>query len=138
MFPTRVDLDAGVMILLAGRAADETILGAASIGAVTDLAVATRALADGHGSHGLGDTLLHRSDPAGALVSDRALRDAVETDLSRLYAGALDIIRRRRAEAERIADALLTRRFLTGEEIAELLSPSGARAGAPRMRGRDA
>ena len=36
MFPTRADLDAGVMILLAGRAAEEAILGAASTGAVAE------------------------------------------------------------------------------------------------------
>ncbi|BGE84981.1 MULTISPECIES: hypothetical protein [Methylosinus] len=85
MFPTRADLDAGVATLLAGRAAGEVLLGAAPTCAVIDLAVATRALADGHGAHGLGATLLHRSAPVASIVLDRALRAAVEADLSRLY-----------------------------------------------------
>lgn len=137
-FPTRADLDAGVMILLAGRAAEEAILGAASTGAVADLAVATRALAEGHAAHGLGATLLHRSDAAGSLAYDRELRDIVEADLSRLYARSLAAMRRRRADVERIAEALLVRRFLTGEDVAALVAASGARGRGPNARGRDA
>lgn len=132
MFPTRADLDACVALLLAGRAAEEVVLGAASTGAVVDLAVATRALADGHGSHGLGDTLLHRSDPARAMAFDHALRAAVEADLRRLHARALDLIRRRRADVERIADALLDRRFLTGDDVAALLVTPPIRNGGPK------
>ncbi|WP_159726900.1 AAA family ATPase [Methylosinus sp. Ce-a6] len=137
-FPTRADLDAGVMILLAGRAAEEAILGAASTGAVADLAVATRALAEGHAAHGLGATLLHRSDAAGSLAYDRDLRDIVEADLSRLYAQSLALTRRRRADVERIAEALLARRFLTGDDIAALVTASGRRGRGPKARGRDA
>ncbi|CAN2534745.1 ATP-dependent+zinc+metalloprotease+FtsH [Methylocapsa aurea] len=137
-FPTRADLDAGVMILLAGRAAEEAILGAASTGAVADLAVATRALAEGHAAHGLGATLLHRSDAAGSLAYDRDLRDIVEADLSRLYAQSLALMRRRRADVERLAEALLVRRFLTGEDIAALVTTSGGRGRSPKTRGRDA
>jgi ATP-dependent Zn protease len=137
MFPTRADLDAGVMILLAGRAAEEAILGAASTGAVADIAVATRALAEGHAAHGLGATLLHRSDAAGSLAYDRDLRDIVEADLSRLYAQSLALMRRRRAHVEQIAEALLTRRFLTGEDVAALVVASGARGRGPKAHGRD-
>ncbi|TDX59693.1 peptidase M41-like protein [Methylosinus sp. sav-2] len=137
-FPTRADLDAGVALLLAGRAAEEVVLGAASTGAVIDLAMATRALADGLGAHGLGDTLLHRSDPAATLTFDHALRAAVEADLARLHARALDLIRRRRADVERIADALLTRRFLTGDDIAVLLAAPPVRSGGPKSGAKDA
>ncbi|TRL30431.1 hypothetical protein FM996_16835 [Methylosinus sporium] len=111
MFPTRADLD--VMILLAGRAAEEAM-------------------------HGLGATLLHRSDAAGSLAYDRELRDIVEADLSRLYAQSLALTRRRRADVERIAEALLAWRFLTGEEVAALVTASGARGRGPKTRGRDA
>jgi hypothetical protein len=137
-FPTRADLDAGVTILLAGRAAEEAILGAASTGAVADLAMATRALAEGHAAHGLGATLLHRSDAAASLAYDRDLRDIVEADLSRLYARSLALMRRRRADVERIAEALLARRFLTGEDVATLVAASGSRGRGPKTRGRDA
>ncbi|HEY8067229.1 MAG TPA: AAA family ATPase [Methylosinus sp.] len=134
-FPTRAELDAGVMILLAGRAAEEVILGAASTGAVADLAMATRALAEGHAAHGLGETLLHRSDAAGSLAYDRDLREIVEADLSRLYAQSLALMRRRRGDVEQIAEALLARRFLAGDEVAALIAASGARG--PNPRGRD-
>jgi hypothetical protein len=137
MFPTRADLDAGVVILLAGRSAEEVVLGAASTGAVVDLAVATRALADGHGSHGLGDTLRHRPDPAASLSFDHALRAAVDADLARLHARALDLIRHRRADVERIADALLDRRFLTGDDIAALLERT-VRNGGAKSRAKNA
>jgi DNA polymerase III delta prime subunit len=137
-FPTRADLDVGVMILLAGRAAEKAILGAASTGAVADLAVATRALAEGHAAHGLGETLLHRSDAVASLAYDRDLRDIVEADLSRLYARSLALMRRRRADVERIAEALLARRFLTGEDVAALVTASGARGRGLKTRGRDA
>ncbi|CAN2535956.1 ATP-dependent+zinc+metalloprotease+FtsH [Methylocapsa aurea] len=136
-FPTRADLDAGVALLLAGRAAEEVVLGAASTGAVVDLAVATRALADGHGSHGLGDTLRHRPDPAASLSFDHALRAAVDADLARLHARALDLIRRRRADVELIAGALLDRRFLTGDDIAALLERT-VRNGGPKSRAKNA
>jgi hypothetical protein len=44
-FPTRADFDAGVALLLAGRAAGELILGVEPImGSVVDHAMATRAL----------------------------------------------------------------------------------------------
>ncbi|HEY8063808.1 MAG TPA: AAA family ATPase [Methylosinus sp.] len=138
MFPTRADLDAGVALLLAGRAAEEIVLGAASTGAVVDLAMATRALADGHGSHGLGDSLLHRADPARTLAFDHGLRAAVEADLARLHARALDLIRRRRADVEHIADALLTRRFLTGDDVAALLAPPPVRDAGPKDGATDA
>lgn len=109
-FPTRADLDAGVVILLAGRSAEEVVLGAASTGAVVDLAMATRALADGHGAHGLGDTLRHRPDPAASLNFDHGLRGAVEADLARL----------------------LDRRFLTGDDVAALLATSPIRNVGPK------
>ncbi|WP_051949383.1 AAA family ATPase [Methylosinus sp. PW1] len=131
-FPTRADLDAGVALLLAGRAAEEVVLGAASTGAVVDLAMATRALADGHGAHGLGDTLRHRPDPAGSLAFDHGLRAAVEADLARLHARAKDLMRQRRADVERIADALLDRRFLTGDDVAALLATPPVRSGGPK------
>jgi len=120
-FPTRADLDAAVVVMLAGRAAEEVILGEPSVGATTDLAMATRALADVHGAHGLGGSLVHRAEPLSEIGHDRALRDAIEVDLTRLYARTLDLIRQQRAAVERLADALVERRFLSGDDVASLL-----------------
>jgi hypothetical protein len=132
--PTRADLDAAVVPLLSGRAAEATVLGAVSAGAVADLAAATRLLADAHGAHGLGATMLHRGDPSQALLYDRDLRDVVEADLQRLYARALALVRRRRADVERIAAALIARRFLTGADVDAVLARPAARSRGPKGR----
>lgn len=137
MFPTRAHLDAAIVPMLAGRAAEETILGAASSGSDSDLAKATAILVDAHTVKGLGASLVHRGDPAASLLSyDRDLRAAVEADLQRLYAKACALIRRRRAAVERIADALVAKRFLTGDEVAALAASPRVRASGPKIRRR--
>lgn len=47
-------------------------------------------------------------------------------------------MRRRRADVEQIAETLLARRFLTGEDVAALVTASGPRGRGPKTRGRDA
>jgi hypothetical protein len=128
----RVDLDAEVVATLAGRAAEEATLGEVSASAVADLASATQMLARAHAAQGLGFSLIHHDDPSTLLASDTKLRNVVEADLRRLYARAVDIVRRRGAEVERIAAALVERRFLSGADVAALIpKPKPA---APRAR----
>jgi DNA polymerase III delta prime subunit len=128
----RVDLDAEVVATLAGRAAEEATLGDVSASAVADLASATRMLARAHAAQGLGFSLIHHDDPSALLASDTKLRDVVEADLRRLYARALGLVRRRRAEVERIAAALVERRFLSGADVAALVAKP--KPSAPRAR----
>lgn len=128
----RRDRENSVVAMLAGRAAEEVVLGEVSDGAVADLESATRMLADAHGVHGLGATLIHRGDPIAQLQFDRELREVVERDLQRQYARAVALMRRRRVVLERIADALVQRRFLTGEEVEKLAPPRRARASSSR------
>ncbi|WP_442754271.1 AAA family ATPase [Methylocystis sp. JAN1] len=128
----RADLDAEVVATLAGRAAEEAAFGEVSASAVADLASATQMLARAHAAQGLGFSLIHHDDPSVLLASDTKLRDVVEADLRRLYALALDIVRRRRAEVERIAAALVERRFLSGDDVAALVAKP--KPSAPRAR----
>jgi ATP-dependent Zn protease len=132
----RADLDAEVVATLAGRAAEEAAFGEVSSSAVADLASATQMLACGHAAQGLGRSLIHHDDPSTLLASDTKLRDVVEADLRRLYARALGLVRRRRAEVERITGALLARRFLTGDDVEALLAAPKARTRTPGNRGR--
>ena len=120
-----VDMD--VMVGLAGRAAEEVILGAPSAGAEGDLAAATALLAAAHGSVGLGAWLVHRAPSAEAaalLAVDADLRDLVEAHMAALYAETLALVRVHRGAIERVADALVQRRMLTGDEVAALAGAS--------------
>jgi ATP-dependent Zn protease len=125
-FPTRLDLDAAVVVALAGRAAESAVFGEPSTAAEGDLAAATAALASAHASTGLGRSLAHLAPTTDALKlvgRDPALRRVVERHLARLYAEAARRVERRRTDIERVAAALARRRFLAGAEIEALLSP---------------
>lgn len=131
--PTRVELERLVTTILAGRAAEKVFLGAASAGSgggpTSDLARATRIVADIHGCLGLGATLTHRAGPgdaAGLLAGDPALREAVEADLVRLHAAADAFVGGCRPEIERAARALVERRALSGDDLRSLLAGEDA------------
>jgi len=119
-FPTAVDLDGVAVMMLAGRAAEEAILGAPSAGAEGDLKSATELVCSVHASAGLADSLLHLA-PTGAaaalLLTDPVLRQAVSRHVAKLYAEALAIVRRRRTAIVAVADALTRARLLTGDQV---------------------
>ena len=119
-FPTAVDLDGVAVMMLAGRAAEEAILGAPSAGAEGDLKSATELVCSVHASAGLADSLLHLA-PTGAaaalLLTDPVLRQAVSRHVAKLYAEALAIARRRRTAIVAVADALTRARLLTGDQV---------------------
>ncbi|WP_126401454.1 AAA family ATPase [Blastochloris tepida] len=129
----RADIEADVVGLLAGRAAEIVLLGCPSAGAggaaESDLGRATDALVRLHGTFGLGDTLAYRSDieAAGAAVLDPALLRAVEADLQRLQEAAEALVRAHRATIEALADALVRHRVLGADEIARLVHGGGRR-----------
>lgn len=94
-----------VTITLAGRAADIELGTGPNAGAEGDLETATCMLLAALKQQGLGAELIH---VAGAmLAADMAL---VESQLQRLLARAQDIIRKHRAAALRLAEALLAHR----------------------------
>jgi ATP-dependent Zn protease len=128
----RPALEAQVLALLAGRAADIVLGRGANAGAVNDLQEATRLVAALHASYGLGAMLAYRAphqDPTGVLMMDASLARAVEADLQRLMGQAEALVRANREAILGVADALLSRRVLSGAEVAAL-----ATACPPRLR----
>ena len=130
--PSKSSLEAHIVSLLAGRAAEEIILGDPSAGAggtaASDLAQATSLLASLHASLGLRETLMWRAPPEEATTLanlDLELRDKVEADLRRLYDEALALIRQRLPAVNAVADALLARRRLSGEEVERIANSAG-------------
>lgn len=121
---TRGIVEARATVNLGGRAAETVVYdGDCSINAggdaTSDLALATDAVCALRVSMGLGDGIAFiagREDATKMLRVDHRLRTAVEEDLARLHARAVDIVTRHRAALEAIADALISRRHLTGTE----------------------
>lgn len=117
--PTRGVLQNVVLQTLAGRAAEEVLLGEPGTGsggsASSDLARATRTLGLLHLGTGLGKDMAFRADadsvPAVLAMNDR-LAQRVEADLRLMYAATIEIIRGNAGLVRAVADALLARRHL--------------------------
>lgn len=136
---TRAVVEGRATVNLGGRAAEAVVYGgdcSANAGGdvSSDLALATRAVCGLRVSMGLGNGLAYLADPTNAtalLRTDPVLRAAVEADLSRLHAAAADIVASHRGALDAIADALVARRHLSGEEARVLFDahrPSGGRS----------
>jgi ATP-dependent Zn protease len=117
--------------LLAGRAAEEAIYGQVSGGSggssASDLARATLLAVSSDLSWGLGETLVWHghltSDDVGRLISlrpDVAMR--AQARLTAAYAQTLAMIRERRRAVEALADELLAREVLSGDEVRAVLA----------------
>jgi SpoVK/Ycf46/Vps4 family AAA+-type ATPase len=123
----RERIESYAIMALAARAAEVVILGAASVGSAgyshSDLAKATKMVTAIHASFGLGETLLYRRsvDEANDLLEhDPVLRDRVENDLQRLHKSAEELIRKFQRSVEAVAEALVARRILSGDEIMQI------------------
>ena len=126
--PTREAVEKAVVQTLGGRAAEEVVLGAAGTGSGgyegSDLAVATRLIAQMHLSMGLGATLLFRAEVEGAtnlVALDNKVAAIVEADLQRLYAQALEMVGKHKALIEATAEELLERRHIGAGRFLELI-----------------
>lgn len=117
-----------LVVLLAGRAAEEVMLGHASCGAgggaSSDLAQATGLALRASVSMGLDpdDGLLWRGEPdemttRTMLECDPGLAARIRLKLSGAHEQAADLMRRRRAAVSALADALVERRTLNAFEI---------------------
>ena len=129
---TAESIEKEVSILLAGRAAEEVIYGAASSGAGghegSDLAAATQLLAQRHASWGLGNSLVWRGEPedlATLMRIDAALNRAIDNDLKRIAAAVRVDLESRQHELHALADELFAKRGLTAEEIFRILGSNG-------------
>jgi len=134
--PTREILEAHVVQMLGGRAAEEAILGEAGTGSggheSSDLASATRELGLLRLSLGLGDELIYRGgreEVPRVLALDPKLSKAVEADLRRLYSRALGIVRDNLPLVHAIYDELLATRHIGGDRFLAIVD------GTPRVGG---
>jgi len=124
---TKPHLEAFIIGMLAGRAAEQVILGDPSQGSGgaedSDLARATGLVARMHGSLGLGDSIMFRANPdsTSALLVDPEFRRRIDTALHELYQRAIDLVHGRRSALLAVADALIEKRFLTGADVAEII-----------------
>lgn len=121
---TREDLENDVAISLAGRVAEQLLLGSISTGCHADLAIATRMLAALHGSFGLGASLARRIEPAQAaqLLDERAFRELIEAELRKMECRSTEILTARLCQLRAVAEALRSRRILGAAEFAELVA----------------
>jgi len=135
--PDRAGLERQVVGLLAGRAADAVLGEGVTAAASADLREATRLLAALHASLGLGATLRAVVDQEHAAVllrEDPALAALVEADLRRLQGVAEGLVRADRAAILALVEALLARRILTGDEVAEIAARHRPRIRVPAGR----
>lgn len=119
---TRDEMEARVVMALAGRAAEEVMLGDVSGGAALDLRQATAMIVDSHLALGLFGRLTSIGvDPARAVAADAALAAAVEAELRTIYGRTATLISGARRAVQLVADSLLEKRLLSGAEVAALI-----------------
>jgi ATP-dependent Zn protease len=130
---TADDLDALVVSILCGRAADEH-WGAATSGSAggpgSDLAYATGLVASKHAAYGLGDTLSYRASPEEAVAlceRSPALAAIVEEDLRRLYDVSKVFLSENAALVDAIAQRLFRSRILSGADLDAIVGAPAAR-----------
>ncbi|HWI60736.1 MAG TPA: ATP-dependent zinc metalloprotease FtsH [Symbiobacteriaceae bacterium] len=131
---TRTEIMDRIVSLLGGRAAEEVLLGEVSTGAADDLERATdlarRMVTDLGMSPELGPVKL-KADPLPIYgmgrppISDRTavvIDEVVRQLVTEAYQQALAHVREKRAELERVANALLEKESLDGREVESLLA----------------
>ena len=143
---TRAELLDRLVVLLAGRAAEELVFGDVSTAAQNDLARATelaRSMVTEYGmSETLGPMALDRErrsaflpgglPPAGGQAREHAERTAEAVDaavrriLDQQHERVREILTRRRAALERLGKVLLEREVLEGDELRALLAGAEA------------
>ncbi len=135
---TREHLDDHIVMLLAGRAAEELVFGNCTAGAGgserSDLGLATTLAIDLETTLGLGRSGLVRlpTDSARDLILRPDLHDAVQATLDAAYARARDVLAANRPMLEALTEALFEAGYLDRAEIAAVVAayPLAARAPA--------
>ena len=129
---TRADFEKLIAIDLAGRAAEEIVFGEPSVGAGADLIKATRTMTALHINLGMCERLVAvETPPDQALLYDPVLRDQIESELRNIYDRVIDTLRRERIALDRVTEALLDQRVLTGDHFLALVDPGRS---TPRSR----
>lgn len=125
---TRAEIEARLAVHLAGRAAEEVILGEPSAGAggddASDLARATDLALRLETQFALGASgLLYRTDPAAAIRADQGLASKVGAHLEDALAKAKEVVRNETAAVEHMAKTLVARRVIEAPDPYDGLRP---------------
>lgn len=129
----RQSLEALVTMALAGRAADQVLLGFADAAATTDLKLATRLLFNGYFVWGLFDHLTAiEVDSQAPLVLDPEARLIINAKMQELMLRAEALVEEHREAIERLAGALLRARVISGTAVRDLVLNSKVWGPAPR------
>jgi cell division protease FtsH len=139
---TRVELDARLLVLLGGYAAERVVLGEISTGAENDLGEATRLATKMVAHYGMSDALgpvrydVHEehaflgqriaTDTGTSDATVHAIENEARALLGRTLAAATAAITLHRAELDRLAAALLADETLERDRLDELLGPRRA------------
>jgi len=126
---TRGDVERMVMHTLAGRAAEEIILGEPGTGsgggADSDLAAATRFVAVLHLGTAMGEEFIYRGDARDVpsmLSMHPRIATAVEQELRKLYAETLRLTRIHADTIVAVADELMVTRHLGGQQFLDIVA----------------
>lgn len=123
---TRSQLECIVVTLLAGRAAEEVILGkdfstAAGGGPNSDLALATQQIAVWFSEFGLGETLSWRSMQGALSTFDLKLAQEIEAELRRLYSIAQGVVITHRDSVTALSGELLSAKALDAARVRKVV-----------------
>lgn len=131
---TRDSVERRAIVLLAGRTAEQILIGNAGLGSggddASDLAQVTQYVASLHASTGLGETLAYLSshrDSLEAVRLDPGLRATVERHVRTLQTRTEEVVHRYRDAIIAVADQLRTRRQLSGEEVRRIVGATAAK-----------
>jgi len=130
----RSKLIVDLVVAMAGRAAEEVVFGEENVtgGAASDIHEATRIAREMVARYGLGDSLTSRAADAFG-VSEKTRRD-VDCEAERIvqdcYARAKRMMVDERAVLDALAEALLARETLDGDELRAIVDTHRARPGA--------
>jgi cell division protease FtsH len=129
---TLKDIENRVVSILAGGVAETVLLKSKSIGSGgdnrSDDGVVSSMLSVVHASTSLTGEFFHRSQTDEALATARAdpqLREKVEQHLRRLGRRATDLVVRLRRSIDEVAEALATKRYLSGQEVIAIMDAVG-------------
>ncbi len=122
---TRERLEDQAVICLGGRNAEILLLGAASTGALQDIASATQTIAAIHSAFGLGATITQRAQLAKVteLLVEPDFCNLVETELQTLDARCMKLLASRLPELRLLAETLQSKRVISADEIGCIVRP---------------
>ncbi|MHB8620644.1 MAG: AAA family ATPase [Chloroflexota bacterium] len=117
---TKEQLLADIQISLASKAAEILFVGTETVGMAGDLPAATRAAA-WYVACGMGGTSLYRPDVFGQFQPDGERKQAIEMLLDEQFKKVRVLLEANRESMIAIAEALLVREELDGEEVLEIV-----------------